>query len=189
MKAVTIRVNDVEGVAGFVLPGDRVDVVLTRHRREEQRGQRRRAPERARAGCRSARRPDAPRSRPWSRRSRSKSIRPKGRRSRSRPPSARCRFCCARPARSPVPITRRVTTRDLMTAPAQESRFRHHRRHAAVQGRARRIHRAGGGGRRAFRRALQSSCRRATEKLECVKRSGWDFRFWGQRERRGGRRE
>jgi pilus assembly protein CpaB len=28
MKAVTIRVNDVEGVAGFVLPGDRVDVVL-----------------------------------------------------------------------------------------------------------------------------------------------------------------
>jgi pilus assembly protein CpaB len=29
MKAVTIRVNDVEGV-GFVLPGDRVDVVLTR---------------------------------------------------------------------------------------------------------------------------------------------------------------
>lgn len=30
MKAVTIRVNDVEGVAGFVLPGDRVDVGLTR---------------------------------------------------------------------------------------------------------------------------------------------------------------
>lgn len=30
MKAVSIRVNDVEGVAGFVLPGDRVDVVLTR---------------------------------------------------------------------------------------------------------------------------------------------------------------
>jgi pilus assembly protein CpaB len=30
MKAVTIRVNDVEGVAGFVLPGDRVDVTLTR---------------------------------------------------------------------------------------------------------------------------------------------------------------
>jgi pilus assembly protein CpaB len=29
-KAVTIRVNDVEGVGGFVLPGDRVDVVLTR---------------------------------------------------------------------------------------------------------------------------------------------------------------
>jgi pilus assembly protein CpaB len=32
MKAVTIRVNDVEGVAGFVLPGDRVDVALTRHK-------------------------------------------------------------------------------------------------------------------------------------------------------------
>ena len=30
MKAVSIRVNDVEGVAGFVLPGERVDVVLTR---------------------------------------------------------------------------------------------------------------------------------------------------------------
>jgi pilus assembly protein CpaB len=29
-KAVTIRVNDVEGVGGFVLPGDHVDVVLTR---------------------------------------------------------------------------------------------------------------------------------------------------------------
>ncbi len=30
MKAVTIRVNDVAGVAGFVFPGDHVDVVLTR---------------------------------------------------------------------------------------------------------------------------------------------------------------
>jgi pilus assembly protein CpaB len=30
MRAVTIRVNDVEGVAGFVLPGDHVDVALTR---------------------------------------------------------------------------------------------------------------------------------------------------------------
>lgn len=30
MKAITIRVNDVLGVAGFVLPGDRVDVLLTR---------------------------------------------------------------------------------------------------------------------------------------------------------------
>jgi pilus assembly protein CpaB len=30
MTAVTVRVNDVEGVAGFVLPGDHVDVVLTR---------------------------------------------------------------------------------------------------------------------------------------------------------------
>jgi pilus assembly protein CpaB len=30
MKAVTIRVNDVEGVGGFVLPGDRVDLVMTR---------------------------------------------------------------------------------------------------------------------------------------------------------------
>lgn len=30
MKAVTIRVNDVDGVGGFVLPGDHVDVLLTR---------------------------------------------------------------------------------------------------------------------------------------------------------------
>lgn len=32
MRAVTIRVNDVAGVAGFILPGDRVDVLLTRDR-------------------------------------------------------------------------------------------------------------------------------------------------------------
>lgn len=31
MKAVTVRVNDVLGVAGFVLPGERVDVLLTRN--------------------------------------------------------------------------------------------------------------------------------------------------------------
>src|SRR6185312_8191601 len=30
LKAFTVRVNDVDGVAGFVLPGDRVDVSLTR---------------------------------------------------------------------------------------------------------------------------------------------------------------
>lgn len=30
LKAYTVRVNDVDGVAGFVLPGDRVDVALTR---------------------------------------------------------------------------------------------------------------------------------------------------------------
>jgi pilus assembly protein CpaB len=30
LKAVTVRVNDVDGVAGFVLPGDRVDIQLTR---------------------------------------------------------------------------------------------------------------------------------------------------------------
>lgn len=31
MRAVTISVNDVKGVAGFVQPGDRVDVLLTRN--------------------------------------------------------------------------------------------------------------------------------------------------------------
>ena len=35
MKAVSIRVNDVLGVAGFVLPGDRVDVMLTRSIRQQ----------------------------------------------------------------------------------------------------------------------------------------------------------
>ena len=30
MRAMTIRVNDVSGVAGFLLPGERVDVLLTR---------------------------------------------------------------------------------------------------------------------------------------------------------------
>jgi pilus assembly protein CpaB len=35
MKAVTIRVNDVEGVGGFVLPGDHVDVLMTRQGMEK----------------------------------------------------------------------------------------------------------------------------------------------------------
>ena len=34
MKAVTIRVNDVDGGGGFVLPGDRVDIVMTRQEKE-----------------------------------------------------------------------------------------------------------------------------------------------------------
>lgn len=34
-KAVTVRVDDVRGVAGFVLPGDRVDVVLIRTEAEQ----------------------------------------------------------------------------------------------------------------------------------------------------------
>ncbi|MBZ9767117.1 Flp pilus assembly protein CpaB [Mesorhizobium sp. CA6] len=36
MKAVSIRVNDVLGVAGFVFPGDRVDVLLTRTARSDE---------------------------------------------------------------------------------------------------------------------------------------------------------
>jgi pilus assembly protein CpaB len=35
MKALTVRVNDVNGVAGFVLPGERVDVLLTRQDKED----------------------------------------------------------------------------------------------------------------------------------------------------------
>jgi pilus assembly protein CpaB len=31
MRAVTVRVDDVKGVAGFITPGDRVDIVLTRN--------------------------------------------------------------------------------------------------------------------------------------------------------------
>lgn len=30
MRAFTVRINDVSGVAGFILPGDRVDIMLTR---------------------------------------------------------------------------------------------------------------------------------------------------------------
>jgi len=30
MRAITIRVNDIVGVAGFIIPGDRVDMLLTR---------------------------------------------------------------------------------------------------------------------------------------------------------------
>jgi pilus assembly protein CpaB len=40
MKAVAIRVNDVLGVAGFVLPGDRVDILLTRHAQTDEGGSR-----------------------------------------------------------------------------------------------------------------------------------------------------
>lgn len=36
MRAMTIRVNDVLGVAGFILPGDRVDILLTREIADEQ---------------------------------------------------------------------------------------------------------------------------------------------------------
>ena len=39
MKAVSIRVNDVLGVAGFVFPGDRVDVLLTRNVRKAEGGE------------------------------------------------------------------------------------------------------------------------------------------------------
>jgi pilus assembly protein CpaB len=35
MRAMTIRVNDVIGVAGFIVPGDRVDVLLTREEGEK----------------------------------------------------------------------------------------------------------------------------------------------------------
>lgn len=39
MKAVTVRVNDVLGVAGFVLPGDRVDVLMTKSERIQATGE------------------------------------------------------------------------------------------------------------------------------------------------------
>ena len=34
MRASTVRVNDINGVAGFVLPGDHVDILLTRQRND-----------------------------------------------------------------------------------------------------------------------------------------------------------
>ena len=101
MKAVTIRVNDVEGVGGFVLPGDHVDVVLTRQidkgsattevvlqntrvlaidqiRRRARRQGGGRQIGHARSGARSKRRKSG-----WRLR------------------SAICRCCCARPAKPP----------------------------------------------------------------------------------------
>lgn len=39
MRAVSIRVDDITGVAGFVTPGDRVDVLLTRQKSVEQTGE------------------------------------------------------------------------------------------------------------------------------------------------------
>lgn len=36
MRAITIRVNDVHGVGGFILPGDHVDVLLTRDEKKDQ---------------------------------------------------------------------------------------------------------------------------------------------------------
>ena len=68
MKAVTIRVNDVEGVAGFVLPGDHVDVVLTRQGDKNMAVNDVVLAERARARRRSDGRRDAPTSPSWSRR-------------------------------------------------------------------------------------------------------------------------
>ena len=38
MRAVTVRVDDITGVAGFVTAGDRVDVLLTRNKSETQSG-------------------------------------------------------------------------------------------------------------------------------------------------------
>ncbi|MBX9760269.1 MAG: Flp pilus assembly protein CpaB [Beijerinckiaceae bacterium] len=35
MRAVTVRVDDVRGVAGFILPGERIDIVLVQGAREE----------------------------------------------------------------------------------------------------------------------------------------------------------
>lgn len=39
MRAVTVRVNDVIGVAGFLLPGNRVDVLATRQQDQQRRAQ------------------------------------------------------------------------------------------------------------------------------------------------------
>ena len=102
-KAVTVRVNDVEGVAGFILPGDHVDVLLTRQ------GEKNTAAtdvviEDARVLAidqLADERTDKP---SVVKASRSKSPSSTARRSRWRPRSARCRCCCARPANSPTAI-------------------------------------------------------------------------------------
>lgn len=40
MRALSVRMNDVYGVAGFVMPGDRVDILLTRELEPDSRGKR-----------------------------------------------------------------------------------------------------------------------------------------------------
>ena len=102
MKAVTIRVNDVEGVGGFVLPGDRVDVVLTR--------QIDKGTATTEVVLQNTRvlgdRPDRRRARRQGGGRQIGDARGRARRRRrscgSRPRSAACRCCCARPAKPPT---------------------------------------------------------------------------------------
>jgi len=39
MRAFSVRINDISGVAGFILPGDRVDVMLTRRAKDNEGGE------------------------------------------------------------------------------------------------------------------------------------------------------
>ena len=72
MQAVTIRVNDVDGVGGFVLPGDQVDVVLTRQD-DRTIGSNEVVLQNARVLAVDQLADERPTGRPWSRRSRSRS--------------------------------------------------------------------------------------------------------------------
>ena len=103
MTAVTVRVNDVEGVAGFILPGDHVDVMLTRQGEKNSAAtdvvidnaqvlaidqladEKADKPSVVKAVTLEVKATDGEKSR-WPRR------------------SARCRCCCARPATSPTRI-------------------------------------------------------------------------------------
>ena len=72
MRAISVKVNEVIGVAGFVVPGTRVDVVVTigkrgRQRFTRDRQQRASADRRARNTTRSKRRTASPCRRRWSR--------------------------------------------------------------------------------------------------------------------------
>ena len=190
MKAVTIRVNDVEGVAGFVLPGDRVDVVLTRA------GDKNNAINdvvlqnvRVLAIDQLAdERADKP--------SVVKAVTLEvdvDRRAEARAGGHgrhAVAACCARPATPPMAIRGASRIRDLMTARRPgESQFVTIGVMRPSQGRARRIQRAGRG--RATRIPPRSSIssRRTTENLGCDQAEvDGTFRFWGN-ESRGGRRE
>ena len=173
MKAVTIRVNDVEGVAGFVLPGERVDVVLTRT------GEKNNAVNdvvlqnvRVLAVDQLA---DQRADKPAVVKAVTLEVDPTDGQKIALAATVGTLSLLLRKA-GDVVSRRHASRHDARSYDCARAgvAFRHHWRHAAVQGRARRIHRAGGGERRAFRRALQST---AGAQLEhgCVKRSGWDF--------------
>ena len=103
MTAVTVRVNDVEGVAGFVLPGDHVDVMLTRQ------GEKNSAATDVVIEDAQVLAIDQLADEKTDKPSVVKAVTLEvkvtdGERLRWPPRSARCRCCCARPATSPTTI-------------------------------------------------------------------------------------
>jgi Flp pilus assembly protein CpaB len=90
LKAATIRVNDIDGVGGFVLPGDHVDVALTRQV-DKTNGSTEVVLQNVRVLAIDQIADERSTSRPWSRRSRSRSTWSARRSCRWPPRSAACR--------------------------------------------------------------------------------------------------